>query len=251
MLTDSGGYQVFSLAHMRKVDPDGVTFRSHIDGSLHRFTPERAMATQEKLGADIIMCLDECPEPLDRDYNEEALARTHAWAERCKAAQKRPDQALFGIVQGGIFPDLRTESARNLRLWTSPAMPWAVWRRRNQRTDVCHAGRHLPALPADKPRYLMGVGAPEDILEGVARGIDIFDCVLPTRTARNGGLLTRQGRLNLRNARMPPIRCLSRRDATAMPANISAAPTCGTCSSPKKSWVCTWRRSIMCTSCCA
>ena len=112
MLTDSGGFQVFSLALMRKLDADGVTFRSHIDGSLHRFTPESAVASQEALGADIIMCLDECAEPLDRKYNEEALARTHAWAARCKAAQRRPDQALFGIVQGGIF---------TISAWRAPA----------------------------------------------------------------------------------------------------------------------------------
>ncbi len=126
MLTDSGGFQVFSLAQMRKLDADGVTFRSHIDGSLHRFTPESAVASQEALGADIIMCLDECPEPFDRKYNEEALARTHAWAARCQAAQRRPDQALFGIVQGGIFPDLRVESARTL---PRPGLPRLCHRR--------------------------------------------------------------------------------------------------------------------------
>lgn len=202
MLTDSGGFQVFSLAQMRKVDPDGVTFRSHIDGSLHRFTPESAIASQEDLGADIIMCLDECPDPLDRRYNEEALARTHAWAARCRAAQRRKDQALFGIVQGGIFPDLRLESARTLRDMDFPGYAvggLSVGETKEQMYATLDVT--VPALPADKPRYLMGVGAPEDILEAVARGIDIFDCVLPTRVARNGGLFTRHGRLNLRNAR--------------------------------------------------
>ena len=202
MLTDSGGFQVFSLAQMRKLDPDGVTFRSHIDGSLHRFTPESAIASQEDLGADIIMCLDECPEPLDRKYNEEALVRTHAWAARCQDAQRRPDQALFGIVQGGIFPDLRVESARTLRALDFPGYAiggLSVGETKEQMYATLDVT--VPELPADKPRYLMGVGAPEDIVEGVARGIDIFDCVLPTRIARNGGLLTRQGRLNLRNAR--------------------------------------------------
>ncbi len=202
MLTDSGGFQVFSLALMRKLDPDGVTFRSHIDGSLHRFTPESAIASQEALGADIIMCLDECAEPLDRAYNEEALRRTHAWAVRCRAAHKRPDQALFGIVQGGIFGDLRRESAATLAALDFPG--YAIGGLSVGETKAqMYATLDLtvPALPADKPRYLMGVGAPEDVVEGVARGIDIFDCVLPTRVARNGGLFTRQGRLNLRNAR--------------------------------------------------
>ena len=202
ILTDSGGFQVFSLAQMRKLDPDGVTFRSHIDGSLHRFTPESVIEAEENLGADIIMCLDECPEPLDRKYNEAALARTHAWATRCKAAQKRPDQALFGIVQGGVFSDLRVESARILSSMDFPGYAvggLSVGESKEQMyatLDVC-----VPELPANKPRYLMGVGAPEDIVEGVARGIDIFDCVLPTRSARNGGLLTPQGRLNIHNAK--------------------------------------------------
>jgi queuine tRNA-ribosyltransferase len=202
MLTDSGGFQVFSLAQMRKLDPDGVTFRSHIDGSLHRFTPESAIASQEDLGADIIMCLDECAEPLDRKYNEEALTRTHAWAARCRAAKRRPDQALFGIVQGGIFPDLRVESASALRALDFPGYAiggLSVGETKEQMYATLDVT--VPELPADKPRYLMGVGAPEDVVEGVARGIDIFDCVLPTRVARNGGLLTRQGRMNLRNAR--------------------------------------------------
>jgi len=201
LLTDSGGFQVFSLAQMRKVDADGVTFRSHIDGGLHRFTPESAIASQEDLGADIIMCLDECPDPLDRRYNEEALARTHAWAARCQAAQRQPDQALFGIVQGGVFPDLRVESARTLRDMDFPGYAvggLSVGETKEQMYAMLDVT--VPELPAHKPRYLMGVGAPEDIVEGVARGIDIFDCVLPTRVARNGGLLTRQGRLNLRNA---------------------------------------------------
>ncbi len=202
MLTDSGGFQVFSLAQMRKVDPDGVTFRSHIDGSLHRFTPESATAAQEDLGADIIMCLDECPEPLDRRYNEEALVRTHAWAARCRAAKRRPDQALFGIVQGGIFADLRVESARTLAALDFPGYAvggLSVGETKAQMYATLDST--VPELPAEKPRYLMGVGAPEDVVEGVARGIDIFDCVLPTRVARNGGLLTQHGRMNLRNAR--------------------------------------------------
>ncbi len=219
ILTDSGGYQVFSLAHMRKVDADGVTFRSHIDGSLQRFTPESVIATEEKLGADIIMVLDECPDPLHRGYNEEALARTHAWAARCQAAHRRPDQALFGIVQGGVFPDLRRESARYLTALNFPGYAvggLAVGETKEQMSATL--AFTCPLLPADKPRYLMGVGAPEDILEGVTHGIDMFDCVLPTRLARNGGLLTRFGRLNIRNAQY-----------TASTEPIEPGCTCYTC----------------------
>ncbi len=219
ILTDSGGFQIFSLSHLRRVDADGVTFRSHIDGSEHRFTPERAVAVQELLGADIIMCLDECPDPLDRRYNEEALQRTHAWAERCRAAQSRPDQALFGIVQGGVFPDLRAQSARFLRGLDFPGYAiggLSVGETKEQMYAMLDVV--TPLLPAERPRYLMGVGTPEDILEAVARGVDLFDCVLPTRVARNSGLLTRQGRLNLRNARYAED-----------PDPVEAGCTCYTC----------------------
>jgi queuine tRNA-ribosyltransferase len=201
ILTDSGGFQVFSLASMREVDADGVTFRSQIDGSLHRFTPESAITAQEALGADIIMCLDECAEPLERSYSEAALTRTHAWASRCRTAQRRNDQALFAIVQGGIFPDLRRASARALR--DLDCLGYAIGGLSVGETkEQMYATLDVtvPELPACRPRYLMGVGAPEDILEGVSRGVDLFDCVLPTRAARNGGLLTRRGRMNLRNA---------------------------------------------------
>ncbi len=201
ILTDSGGYQVFSLAHRRKLDAAGVTFRSHLDGSLHRFTPETVMQIEAELGADIIMALDECPDPLDRHYNEIALARTHAWAARCRESQLRSDQALFGIVQGGIFPDLRVQSAHFLRSLGFPGYGiggLAVGETKEQMYATLDIT--VPELPTDRPRYLMGVGAPEDLIEAVARGVDLFDCVLPTRVARNGGLLTRQGRLNLRNA---------------------------------------------------
>lgn len=202
MLTDSGGYQVFSLAARRSLDDDGVTFRSHIDGSTHRFTPERVMEIEQALGADIAMVLDECAEPLDRDYNERALVRTHRWAERCRAAHSRPDQALFGIVQGGIFPDLRLQSAAFLKEMDFPGYAvggLAVGETKEQMYATLD--ETCPALPPDKPRYLMGVGAPEDIVEAVYRGIDFFDCVLPTRIARNGALMTRSGRLNIRNER--------------------------------------------------
>lgn len=201
ILTDSGGFQVFSLAHQRKLDADGVTFRSHIDGSRHRFTPERVMEIEQALGPDIAMVLDECPDPLDYAYNLRALDRTHRWAERCKVAHTRADQALFGIVQGGVFPDLRQASAQFLRDldFTGYAVGGlAVGETKGEMYNTLD--ETCPALPVDKPRYLMGVGAPEDIIEAVYRGIDMFDCVLPTRIARNGALLTLDGRLNMRSA---------------------------------------------------
>ncbi len=202
ILTDSGGFQVFSLAERRQVDEEGVTFRSHLDGSLHRFTPESAIAVQEKLGADVIMALDECAPPYDRAYNERALVRTHAWAERCLQAKKRADQALFAIVQGGVFPDLRRRSARfvaGLGLPGSAIGGLSVGESKEEMYAIIEEVNAI--LPADKPRYLMGVGAPEDLVEAVLRGVDIFDCVLPTRMARNDAALTRQGRMNMRNAR--------------------------------------------------
>ena len=202
ILTDSGGYQVFSLAHRRQLDADGVTFRSHIDGSVHRFTPERVIEIEEQLGADIAMVLDECADPHDPDYLAQALSRTHAWAERCRTAHSRADQALFGIVQGGIYPELRAESARILTGLDFPGYAiggLAVGETKEQMYATLDAT--CPHLPAHKPRYLMGVGAPEDIVEAVWRGVDLFDCVLPTRIARNGALLTSAGRFNIRNAR--------------------------------------------------
>ncbi len=202
ILTDSGGYQVFSLARMRRVDADGVTFRSHIDGSEHRFTPEKVIAIQENLGADIITCLDECAPPTDYEYNLQALERTHAWAQRCREAHRRDDQALFGIVQGGVFPDLRERSARfitGLGFDGYAIGGLSVGEPKEQTYAVLEWMDDL--LPADRPRYLMGVGTPQDLVEGVARGVDMFDCVLPTRMGRNGGALTRWGRINLRNAR--------------------------------------------------
>jgi queuine tRNA-ribosyltransferase len=204
MLTDSGGYQVFSLAKMRKVDADGVTFKSHIDGSTHRFTPEKSILIQENLGADIIMCFDECAPPLERDYNERAVARTHAWAERCKQAQTRTDQALFGIVQGGVFPDLRLESSRFITSLGFPGHAIGGLSVGETKAEM-HAMLEVvdDALPEDKPRYLMGVGTPGDLVNCVQRGVDIFDCVLPTRLARHNAALTRSphsSRMNLVNA---------------------------------------------------
>lgn len=201
MLTDSGGFQVFSLAAIRKIDSDGVTFKSHIDGSMHRFTPESSIAVQEKLGADIIMAFDECAPPYDESYNREAMKRTHAWAERSLKAAARPDQALFGIVQGGVFPEMRRESAHIIAGLDFPGHAiggLSVGETKPEMNAMIELVNEI--LPEDKPRYLMGVGSPEDLINGVARGIDIFDCVLPTRLARHASAFTRSGRINLMNA---------------------------------------------------
>ncbi|MBC7259408.1 MAG: tRNA guanosine(34) transglycosylase Tgt [Chloroflexi bacterium] len=201
ILTDSGGFQVFSMEGLRKVTEDGVAFRSHVDGSEHIFTPEKVMRIQEQLGADIIMCFDECATPTDYAYSKAAMERTHRWAERCKVAHTRPDQALFGIVQGGIFPDLRRQSAEFIAGLGFPGIAIGGLSVGETKQDMYRTLEALePYLPRRKPRYLMGVGSPEDLLECVARGVDMFDCVLPTRLARNGAVFMRAGRLNLRNA---------------------------------------------------
>lgn len=202
ILTDSGGFQIFSLSRLREISDDGVKFRSHIDGSEHFITPQSAMQFQEDLGADVIMALDVCPAFQDPPEKvQEATERTHRWAEKCLAAHQRPDQALFGIVQGGFNSDWRRESARFLASLDFPG--YAIGglslgepkELTGKMIDIT-----TPLLPADKPRYLMGVGSPEDILNGVELGIDMFDSVLPTRVARNGALYTARGRLNIRNA---------------------------------------------------
>lgn len=202
ILTDSGGFQVFSLADSRKIDADGVTFKSHIDGSIHRFTPEKSISIQENLGADIIMAFDECGSPYDLTKNEIAMQRTHAWAERCIAAKTRPDQALFGIVQGGIYPELRQRSVNFLSTLDLPGYAvggLSVGETKKETLSMLELVDTL--LPEDKPRYLMGVGSPEDLVMGVQRGMDIFDCVLPTRLARHHAAMTRKGRVNIANAR--------------------------------------------------
>ena len=201
MLTDSGGYQVFSLAQTRKIDDDGVTFKSHIDGSTHRFTPEKSIAIQENLGADIIMAFDECSDPNDHEYSKIAMERTHRWAERSLKAHIRPDQALFGIVQGGVDPDLRAVSAEFISSLPFPGIAIGGLSV-GETKDEMHRTLDVvtPLLPENKPRYLMGVGTPEDLIIGVARGIDIFDCVLPTRLARHNAAFSSTGRLNLMNA---------------------------------------------------
>jgi len=201
MLTDSGGFQVFSLSNTRKIDDDGVTFKSHIDGSTHRFTPEKSISIQENLGADIIMAFDECSDPNDLAYSKIAMQRTHRWAERSLAAKTRPDQALFGIVQGGVNPDLRAESARFIASLGTPGIAiggLSVGETKKEMYDTLDVV--TPLLPENKPRYLMGVGTPEDLINGVLRGVDIFDCVLPTRLARHHSAFAPEGRLNLMNA---------------------------------------------------
>jgi queuine tRNA-ribosyltransferase len=201
MLTDSGGFQVFSLAQTRKIDDDGVTFKSHIDGSTHRFTPEKSIAIQENLGADIIMAFDECSDPNDTRYSAIAMERTHRWAERSLQAQTRNDQALFGIVQGGVQADLRADSAQFIASLDTPGIAiggLSVGETKQEMHETLDIV--TPLLPENKPRYLMGVGTPEDLINGVARGIDIFDCVLPTRLARHHSAFAPEGRLNLMNA---------------------------------------------------
>ncbi len=204
ILTDSGGFQVFSLAHLGRVDDDGVTFASHLDGSPQRLTPERAVEIQEALGSDIAMAFDQLVDAtMPAEQVAAAMERTHRWAERCLAAHSRPDQALFGIVQGGIDPVLRRRSATEIA-----GLPFdgiaigglSVGESKAQMAAALDMVAH--ALGEDpRVRYLMGVGSPADFFAAIERGIDLFDCVLPTRVARNGQLWTSVGRLNLRNAR--------------------------------------------------
>ncbi len=202
ILTDSGGYQIFSLASLRRVSDEGVLFRSHIDGSEHFITPELIIQFQESLGADIIMVLDECPAYDDSfEKVQTAMARTHQWAERCQKSQKRGDQALYAIIQGGVFPQLRRQSAEYLTsLGFSGYAIGGLSLGEPKRVTLAMTEQTVALLPLDKPRYLMGVGSPEDIIEGVARGIDIFDSALPTRVARNGAFFTPLGRVNIGNA---------------------------------------------------
>jgi queuine tRNA-ribosyltransferase len=224
VLTDSGGFQVFSLGErggegrdktgpgLVTIAEEGVTFRSHLDGSRHFLSPERAIEVQEALGADVIMAFDECPPSLaDRAYHEVSLARTQRWLVRCREAWLRHEEekagarapcALFGIAQGGLFPDLRARAIAEAAALDLPGYAlggYAVGEAPAQMWEG--VARDAPLLPADRPRYLMGVGTPEDLLAGIAAGIDLFDCVLPTRTARNGLLFTSRGKLVIRNAR--------------------------------------------------
>ncbi|MDR3254033.1 MAG: tRNA guanosine(34) transglycosylase Tgt [Synergistaceae bacterium] len=202
ILTDSGGFQVFSLSQLRKITEDGVEFRSHIDGSAHFMTPELSIDVQQKLGSDIAMCFDECVKlPTTEDTSREAVGRTLRWAERCKNFHKRDDQALFGIVQGGLFEDQRLLCASSLVDIDFPGYAIGGLSVGEPREEMYRILDVLgPALPKNRPRYLMGVGMPDNLVEGVARGVDMFDCVLPTRNGRNGNLLTHVGRINIKNA---------------------------------------------------
>ena len=202
ILTDSGGFQVFSLQALRRVYEDGVEFRSHIDGSTHFLTPERAVEVQNALGADIIMAFDECPpNPCSWQQAEAAMERTHRWAIRCLQTH-RTDQALFGIAQGSVYEDLREQSARFISDLDFPGVAIGGVAVGEEKTEIRRiVAFTTPLLPEEKPRYLMGVGEPDDILHAVACGVDMFDCVLPTRLARNAAMMTRRGRVNLRNAR--------------------------------------------------
>jgi len=203
ILTDSGGFQIFSLSRLCKINDEGVKFRSHIDGSEHFITPELAIQFQEALGADVIMALDVCPSFQDKPEKvREDMERTHKWAVRCLEAHRRPDQALFGIVQGGFNPEWRRESARYLTALDFPGYAiggLSLGEPKEMSQNIIDIT--TPLLPEDKPRYLMGVGSPEDILNGIAQGIDMFDSVLPTRVARNGALFTAKSRVNIRNTR--------------------------------------------------
>ncbi len=202
IITDSGGYQLFSLATLRKVSNEGVLFRSHIDGSEHFLTPELSIRLQERLGADIIMAFDECPPYSDDlDAIRGAMERTNLWAERCKTSLSRDDQGLFGIVQGGTFPELRRYSAQFLTSLDFPGYAIGGLSLGEPKGLMNTVVRETAALlPSNKPRYLMGVGSPEDLVCGVSGGIDLFDSALPTRVARNGALFTLGGRVNITNA---------------------------------------------------
>ena len=204
ILTDSGGYQVMSLADLRQITEEGVTFKSHIDGTRHELTPERAVEIQDLLDADVTMVLDECtPFPVERDLAAQSMERSMRWAERCKTAfRARPGYALFGIVQGSVVPELRLASAEALTgIGFDGYAIGGLAVGEGQETMLEMAALCSEALPADKPRYLMGVGKPADLVAAVRRGIDMFDCVLPTRSGRTAQAFTRRGALNLRNAR--------------------------------------------------
>lgn len=202
ILTDSGGFQIFSLAKLCEITDEGVMFQSHIDGATHFITPEKAIEIEEALGADIIMVLDQCVAlPADREIIRESVRRTQLWAERCQATKRRTDQALFGIVQGGLEADLRVASAREIVRLGFDGYAVGGLSVGEGKTDMyAMLDVTVPELPETKPRYLMGVGHPEDLLEGVARGIDLFDCVVPSRHGRTGSLFTTTGRVVIKQA---------------------------------------------------
>ena len=229
ILTDSGGFQVFSLGAMRKISEEGVEFRSHIDGSKHMLSPEKSMEIQNALGSDIMMAFDECaPYPADRNYVKNSLERTTRWLKRCKEYHKNTEQqSLFGIMQGGMYKDLRKQSAEEiveLDLAGYAIGGLSVGEPKEIMYEVMDDC--VDYLPADKPRYLMGVGSPDCLFEGVERGIDMFDCVLPTRIARHGMAMTSQGRVNIKNAKYE-------RDFTPLDPNCD----CYTCRNYSKAYL--------------
>lgn len=220
ILTDSGGFQVFSLARINKIEEGGVVFQSHIDGSRHMLDPERAMQIQGHLGSDIAMCFDECTSyPVTYDYAAGSMQRTVRWAARCKAAHTREDQAVFGIVQGSVFNDLRLsclEQLMDIGFDGYALGSLSVGESKDEMLSVLET--LAPALPEGAPRYVMGVGTPEDLVEGVRAGVDMFDCVMPTRNARNGMLFTSSGSIQIKNSRYADD-----------PEPIEAGCTCYTC----------------------
>lgn len=229
ILTDSGGFQVFSLGAMRKINEEGVEFRSHIDGSKHMLSPEKSMEIQNALGSDIMMAFDECaPYPADRNYVKNSLERTTRWLKRCKEYHKNTEQqSLFGIMQGGMYKDLRKQSAEEIVELDLPGYAiggLSVGEPKEIMYEVMDDC--VDYLPADKPRYLMGVGSPDCLFEGVERGIDMFDCVLPTRIARHGMAMTSQGRVNIKNAKYE-------RDFTPLDPNCD----CYTCRNYSKAYL--------------
>ncbi|HVY54265.1 MAG TPA: tRNA guanosine(34) transglycosylase Tgt [Thermodesulfobacteriota bacterium] len=201
--TDSGGFQVLSLSKTRKIKEEGIIFQSHLDGGRHMLTPEKCIEIQEALGVDIMMCLDECPPfPSTREYMKKSVALTTRWARLCKDAKKRHDNALFGIVQGGVYPDLRRESAEGIAEIGFDGYALGglgIGEDSGQTREITESS--VTHLPLEKPRYLMGLGKPGDIVDAVSTGVDLFDCVIPTRNARNGTLFTSRGKLVIKNAR--------------------------------------------------
>lgn len=229
ILTDSGGFQVFSLGAMRKISEEGVEFRSHIDGSKHMLSPEKSMEIQNALGSDIMMAFDECaPYPADRNYVKNSLERTTRWLKRCKEYHKNTEQqSLFGIMQGGMYKDLRKQSAEEIVELDLPGYAiggLSVGEPKELMYEIMDDC--VDYLPADKPRYLMGVGSPDCLFEGVERGIDMFDCVLPTRIARHGMAMTSLGRVNIKNAKYE-------RDFTPLDPNCD----CYTCRNYSKAYL--------------
>lgn len=229
ILTDSGGFQVFSLSSLREISEEGVTFRSHLSGEKLFISPEKSIEIQNALGADIIMAFDECvPYPAERDYVKKSIHRTTRWAERCKKAHRRPEeQALFGIVQGGMYEELRAESAKQLVALDFPGYAIGGLSVGEPKECMYHILKETTTLlPAEKPRYLMGVGSPDSLVRGAIFGVDMFDCVLPTRIARNGTAMTSEGRLVVRNAKYA-------RDFTPLDPNCD----CYTCRSYSRAYL--------------